>query len=65
MEAENSEPAGLSHASFPGNAPVEVAVRPGRLFRVELLYLDGRERLCDDQFLHVPVQVTAICEQHL
>src|SRR5206468_3707178 len=52
------------HASFAGNAPVEVAVRPGRPFEVELLDLDGREGPGGDQLLHVPVQAAAIGQAH-
>ena len=53
------------YASFDGNAPVDVAMRPGRSFQIEFLNLDGRERLGGDQYLHVPVQMTAIGEAHL
>jgi hypothetical protein len=55
----------LDYASLAGNPPVEIAMGLRRLFQVELLGLDRLEWPGGNEFLHVPVEMTAITQTHL
>src|SRR5947209_17866657 len=51
--------------SFRGNPSVHVAVRPGGLFDVELVHLQGGKRLSGDERSDVPVEMTPAGHPHL